>query len=112
MTTTIPASHAASIFRIDRFAVPAEALPAFMERLRFTQQTLDTVPGCKQNLVLKQEGSPGEFNIITVVEWSDAEAITAAKATMHAKYMEEGFDPAAFIQKLGVQADMGVYRNT
>ncbi|SHL57360.1 antibiotic biosynthesis monooxygenase [Rhodanobacter sp. OK091] len=108
---TTPASHAASIFRIDRFVVPAEALPAFMERLRFTQKTLDTVPGCKQNLVLKQDGSPGVFNIITLVEWSDAEAVTAAKATMQAKYTEEGFDPAAFIQKLGVQADMGVYRD-
>ena len=82
-----------------------------MERLRFTQQTLDTVPGCKQNLVLKQEGGPGQFNIITLVEWSDAEAITAAKAAMQAKYTEEGFDPAAFIRKLGVQADMGVYRH-
>ena len=81
-----------------------------MERLRFTQQTLDTVPGCKQNLVLKQEGSLGEFNIITLVEWSDAEAIGAAKVTMQAKYTGEGFDPAAFIQRLGVQADMGVYR--
>lgn len=102
---------AASIFRIDRFVVPAEALPAFMERLRFTQRTLDTLPGCKQNLVLKQEGTPGEFNIITLVEWNDGEAIAAAKATMQAKYAEEGFDPAAFIRKLGVQADMGVYRN-
>jgi len=79
--------------------------------LRFTQQTLDTVPGCKQNLVLKQEGRPGEFNIITLVEWSNAEAIAAAKATMQTKYTEEGFDPAAFIQKLSVQADMGVYLN-
>jgi len=107
-----PANHAASIFRIDRFVVPAGALPAFMERLRFTQQTLDDVPGCRQNLVLQQEDRPGEFNIITLVEWSDAEAIAAAKAAMQAKYAEEGFDPAAFIQKLGVQADMGIYRNT
>lgn len=111
MTTPTPISQAASIFRVDRFVVPAEALPAFMERLRFTQQTLDTVPGCKQNLVLKQEGGPGEFNIITLVEWSDAEAITAAKATMQAKYAEDGFDPVAFMQQLSVQADMGVYRN-
>ncbi len=111
MTTPTPTSHAASIFRIDRFVVPADALPAFMERLRFTQQTLDTMPGCKQNLVLKQEGSPGEYDIITLVEWSDAEAIATAKATMQAKYAEEGFDPAAFMQTLSVRADMGVYRN-
>lgn len=111
MTTLTHAPAAASIFRIDRFVVPAEALAAFMERLRFTQQTLDTVPGCRQNLVLTQEGSPGGCNVITLVEWSNAEAITAAKATMQAKYAEEGFDPAAFMGKLGVQADMGVYRN-
>ncbi len=111
MTTSIPADNDASIFRIDRFVVPAEALPDFMKRLRFTQKTLDALPGCKQNLVLEQEGKAGEFNIITLVEWSDAEAITAAIATMHAKYVDEGFDPAAFMQKLSVRADMGVYRN-
>jgi heme-degrading monooxygenase HmoA len=111
MTSPTPASDGASIFRIDRFVVPTEALPAFMERLRFTQQTLDTLSGCKQNLVLKQEDSPDESRIITLVEWSDTEAITAAKATMLAKYTEEGFDPAAFIRELGVQGDMGVYRS-
>lgn len=111
MADSSPASHASALFRIDRFVVPAEALPDFMERLRFTQQTLDTVPGCRQNLVLKQEDGPGQFNIITLVEWSDAEAVEAAKAVMQARYAEEGFDPAAFIRKLKVQADMGIYRN-
>lgn len=110
MTAPTAAGQGESIFRIDRFVVPAHALPAFMERLRFTQQTLDAQPGCRQNLVLKQEGNPGEFKIITLVEWADAEAIAAAKAAMQAKYREEGFDPAAFIQELRVQADMDVYR--
>lgn len=111
MTAPRATSPAASIFRVDRFVVPAASLPAFMERLRFTQQTLDTLPGCMQNLVLKQEGNPGEFKVITLVEWADAEAFTAAKAAMQAIYREEGFDPPAFMQELRVQADMGAYRS-
>ncbi|SFS02563.1 hypothetical protein SAMN05216570_1632 [Dyella sp. OK004] len=110
MNASSSANHA-SVFRIDRFVVPAEAMPAFMERVRISQQTLDTVPGCKQNLVLNRIDDTGECNVITVVEWSGAEAIAAAKTTIQAAYAKEGFDPAAFMQKLGVRADMGLYSN-
>jgi len=100
-----------SVYRIDRFNVPANALPAFMERLRITQRALDPLPGCRQNLVLAQPDIAGEFNVITVVEWSDEAHMAAAKAAMQARYASERFDPAAFMQSLGVQADLGVYRN-
>lgn len=98
------------IYRIDRFNVPAHALPAFMERVRYTQRALDELPGCRQNLVLAQPDIAGEYNVMTVVEWSDESHLSAAKAVMQKRYAEERFDPAAFMQGLGVKADLGLYR--
>ncbi|MBI3778996.1 MAG: antibiotic biosynthesis monooxygenase [Gammaproteobacteria bacterium] len=105
------ASAAASVFRIDRFVVSANALPAFIERVHRIQRMLGTMPGCQQNLVLTQTGGSGEFNVVTVVEWENAEAMVAAKKLVQKKYAEEGFDPTTFMQKLGVRADMGLYSN-
>lgn len=99
------------IYRIDRFNVPAHALQAFMERVRHTQRTLDELPGCRQNLVLTQPDLAGEFNVMTVVEWSDESHLAAAKTVMQKRYAEERFDPAAFMQGLGIKADLGVYRH-
>lgn len=112
MAALAAAQPTTSLFRLDRFHVPAQAMPAFIERLRHTQQALDTMPGCKQNLVLQQEAGQGEYNVITLVEWSDAEAFAAAKAAMRDMYEEAGFDPGAFMRELNVTADMGVYRSS
>jgi hypothetical protein len=35
----------------------------------------------------------------------------AAKAIVQKKYAKEGFDPASFMQRLGVRVDMGLYSN-
>ena len=103
-----PAS-ATPVFRLDHFAVPTAAMPAFVERLRYTQQALDGMPGCKQNLVLTRIGASGEYDIATLVEWESADAVAAAKAAMQQRYAEEGFDPAAFMRGLGIRADMANY---
>jgi len=108
--STSPSVHfPASVFRIDKFAVPADVLPAFIEQVHQTQETLGALPGCQQNLVLTQTGGPGEFNVVTIVEWVNTQAIVAATAVMQKKYAEEGFDPSAFMQTLGVRADLGLY---
>lgn len=105
------ARNTASLYRIDRFDVPASALEAFMERLRHVQQALDPQPGCLQNLVLAQPGEGGEARVVTIVEWASAEAAAGARAVMQQRYAREGFDPAAFMKQLGVRTDFGAYRN-
>ena len=100
----------ASVFRVDRFVVPQAALPTFMEQVQRVDRMLGSQPGCLQSLVLTQAGEAGEFNVLTLVEWADAQAVAAAKAVMQEKYAQEGFDPSAFMRQLGVRADFGVYR--
>ena len=102
-------SESSSVFRVDKFVVPGHALPIFVEQLQRTRLTLDAIPGCRQNLVLTQLVGPGEYNVMTVVEWASPQAIVAAKDLVKKKYAEEGFDPAVFMLALGVRADMGIY---
>jgi hypothetical protein len=107
-TSTLVAANE-STWRVDKFIVPQQAIPAFMARVHRIDRDLATMPGCRQNLVLTQTGGPGEFNVVTVVEWASAHAMAEAKATMQARYAEEGFQPEAFMREIGVKADLALY---
>lgn len=98
-----------SLFRVDKFAVPAASLSAFLARVHNVDRLLAKQTGCRQNLVPTQSEGPGEFNVVTIVEWASAEAMAQAKATMQAHYASEGFDPPAFMKSLGVRGDLSVY---
>ncbi|SFN19518.1 hypothetical protein [Variovorax sp. OV329] len=97
-----------SVYRIDKFAVPADALPAFLKRLHWIDQAVAALPGCRQNRVMT-ERSGSEFNVATLVEWNSPEALAAARAQISRRYAEEGFDPTDFMKRLGVRADMGLF---
>lgn len=109
-----PSSSAASVFRADKFLVPAPALTDFLKQVERVDAELSTLPGCEQHLVLIQEAHPGEdvLHVLTVVEWASAAHLSAAKTHMQRHYAQqgEGVDPAALLRRLGVQAEMGVYR--
>jgi heme-degrading monooxygenase HmoA len=98
-----------SLFRVDKFAVPTASLSAFLARVHNVDCLVATQPGCRQNLVLTLTEGPGEFNVVTIVEWASAEAMARAKATMQAYYASEGFDPPSFMKSLGVRGDLSVY---
>jgi heme-degrading monooxygenase HmoA len=99
----------AARFRVDKFAVPADALDAFVAQMKHLQHTLRSLPGCENACVLKQVAGPGRFNVLTWVEWKDPASVAHATAVMQKKFADEGFDPKAFTEKLGVQGDLGLY---
>lgn len=106
---TIAQAKNASVFRIDSFAVPAEARKAFLAQVRETQTFLDQQQGCVQNLVLEHQSGAERFNVVTVVEWESETAFAGAKAAMMAKRAKTGFDPGQFLGALGVEANMANY---
>jgi hypothetical protein len=113
MTPAVPSTNPnPSVFRIDKFVVPPAAMSAFMARVFRIQRLLGALPGCKQNLVLTQTGGPGEFNVVTLVEWASAQAMSDAKSSIDAQYAGEGFDPASFMTSLGVRGDLALYTVT
>ena len=107
---TDPIIPATPSFRVDRFVVPRRSLDPFMARLRVTQRLLDERAGCRQNLVLMGADDGDSVGVVTIVEWASTDAMNVARAEMGAHYAREGFDPAAFIRSLGIEADMAAYR--
>ena len=99
----------ASVFRIDKFVVPSQSLPAFVERIRHVQRMLEPLPGCLQKHVLTQTGDSSEFDVVTVVEWATADALESARAVIQEQLAIEGFDLQAFRGGLGVRGDSGLY---
>lgn len=98
-----------SIFRVDKFVVPAAAREEFLSKVRPTHELFDTLEGCRQNLVLEQVAGPGEFNIVTIVEWDNAAAVEKAKSAVQALHARLGIRPREVFARLGVKADMASY---
>lgn len=98
-----------SVYRIDKFAVPVAAREEFLAQIDQTKVFLDTQAGCLQNLVLEVQSGSDRFNFLTVVEWDSAAAFEKAKAAMGAVRRVSGFDPQAFLERLGIEADMANY---
>ncbi len=98
-----------SVYRVDKFVVPAAAREEFMARVAMIKGMLETMPGCRQNLVLEQVSGPGAFNVVTIVEWQDAQAMEKAKAAVAARYKDIDFNPQETMARLGIAADMANY---
>ena len=96
----------ASIYRIDKFAVPAAARAEFLARVNETRAFLEGQIGCRQNLVLEVQSGSARFNVLTLVEWESQAAFEAARDAMIAERETTGFKPQTFLARLGVEADM------
>ncbi|HEX2012916.1 MAG TPA: antibiotic biosynthesis monooxygenase [Roseateles sp.] len=109
----IAARTAGPVFRADKFVVPVDMLDDFMAQIQRVDRIVAALPGCLRHLVLVQLDGQGRnddaVEVMTIVEWSDAQALRAAKEQMQRRYASAGFHPAAFMQALGVKADLGSY---
>lgn len=98
-----------SVFRVDRFVVPAGARDTFLAQVRATRDFLATLDGCLQNVVLEEPVDTGSSRILTIVEWRDAKAFDSAKAAAAERYRATNFKPGDLIARLGVEAELGNY---
>ena len=64
-----------SVFRVDKFVVPAEARDEILSKARMTHELLRQQEGFVQDFLLEQFSGPGEFNIVTMVEWESQAAV-------------------------------------
>lgn len=98
-----------SIFRVDKFVVPAESKDTFLTKLKETHRLLDSAEGCVQNRVLEQVSGPGRFNIVTLVEWRDEAAYEEARTAAQARHEAAGFDPGAMFEAFRISPDIANY---
>jgi heme-degrading monooxygenase HmoA len=110
MTPTEFSTTSGRIYRVDKFVVPNQARGEFLTKVRETHALLNTQPGFIQDLVLEQPAGPGEFNLVTLVEWDSAQAVENARAAVLAMRQRTGFDPQEMFARLGIRADLANYR--
>ena len=98
------------ICKVDKFIVPVAASEAFLKKVRTTHIFLRSMPGFIRDFVLEQVSGPGEFNYVTLVEWSDAAALEAAKAAVQKLHAQIKFNPQEMFDRHGIKADLANYR--
>ncbi|RUX28763.1 antibiotic biosynthesis monooxygenase, partial [Mesorhizobium sp. M4A.F.Ca.ET.050.02.1.1] len=64
-----------SVFRVDKFVVPVEAREEIIGKVRMTHELLRRQEGFVQDFLLEQFSGPGEFNLVTIVEWESQAAV-------------------------------------
>lgn len=98
------------VFKVDKFMVPETAKNEFLEKLHATHRLLEQQPGFVRQFLLEQQGGPGKFNFVTLVEWESQEAIGAAREAVYALQQQMNFDPQEMWTRLGIRADLATYR--
>jgi heme-degrading monooxygenase HmoA len=98
------------VYRIDKFVVPNQAREEFLSNVLKTHQLLKVQPGFIQGLILEQPAAEGEFNILTLVEWSDENAVEKAREVVLAMHKETGFNPQEARARLGIKVEPGSYK--
>ncbi len=99
-----------SIYRVDKFVVPIAAREEFLDRVRRIHAFLKEQPDFLQDFVLEQFSGPGEFNVVTTVEWASQETFENASAVVTARYREMNFNPQETLARLGIKADLANYK--
>ncbi|MCX5578016.1 antibiotic biosynthesis monooxygenase [Kaistia terrae] len=97
------------LYRVDRFIVPANGRDEFLARVHDTHAVLRQQDGFLQDMILEQQSGPGAFNIVTVVEWANAEVVGRVSEAVAKRHAEIGFDRHEMIARLGITADIASY---
>jgi heme-degrading monooxygenase HmoA len=99
-----------SVFRVDKFVVPAEAREEILGKVRATHELLRLQQGFVQDFLLEQFSGPGEFNLVTIVEWESQAAVDKVVPIVKAAHERIAFNPQETIARLGVRADIANYQ--
>ena len=102
--------HNGSVFRVDKFVVPAQARDEILARVFQTHELLRRQDGFVRDYLLEQFSGPGEFNLVTMVEWESQEAVDKVVPIVKAAQERIAFSPQETLQRLGVKADIANYQ--
>ncbi|WP_217576869.1 antibiotic biosynthesis monooxygenase [Mesorhizobium sp. GbtcB19] len=102
--------HTGSVFRVDKFVVPAAARDEIMSKVFMTHELLRQQEGFVQDFLLEQFSGPGEFNLVTMVEWESQAAVDRVVPIVKAAHERMAFSAQETIARLGVKADIANYQ--
>lgn len=110
MSEGVNGGRAERVYRIDRFVLPTSARAEFLERIQRTHGILRTQPGFVRDMVAEQLLERGGVEVVTFAEWDSIQRIAPAKAAVEAVHREAKFDPKEMFERLGISAEIGLYR--
>lgn len=99
------------IFRVNRFAVPAEGREEFMMLVHRTHEVIRTQPGFVDDLILEQHSSAGPFNVLSILQFEGEHVLQPVIAAVAKSDEEAGIDRQALSRRLGVETDIGFYHS-
>ncbi len=83
------------VYRVDKFVVPNGAREELLSRIRDTHGLLRAQPGFLQDFLLEEPAGPGQFNLVTLVEWDGPESVERARAAVTAMHIERALRDTA-----------------
>ena len=99
-----------SIYRVNKFAVPAEARDEFVGLLERTHAVMRQQDGFVRDLILEQKSGPGVFNLVTLIEFAGPNAVERITAAIADDDKAAGIDRREIATRLGVRSDIGNYK--
>lgn len=99
-----------TLCRLNMFVVPKASREVFRYFMEQTHAVVRQQDGFISDRMFEQETGPSEINFVTTMEFAGPDAIARAVAAVAAMDRENGIDRASVVSKLGVRAEMGIFR--
>ena len=100
----------APYYRINKFAVPSQSRDAMLGIIQLTHAALRRQNGFVRDLILERQSGPGEFNIITLIEFTGTDVVPRISAVLDALETQTGINRRERAEQLGVHSHMAGYR--
>lgn len=100
------------IVLIDKFIVPEESKPRFLEEVHKSATFLRTLPGFVEGFVYEKTDGGSCHNVVTIAVWQDEEAFQKAKKSTAEEFKKIGFNPPEIMKNLKVEMKRAVYHRS
>ena len=107
--TVLRKPHTDRIQFIDTFIIPPTAREEFMTRVAINRGFIKGLPGFMEDHAYERRDEQGNIHYVTIATWESEAALKNAREAVQAEYKRQGFDPAAFMNRLQITMNRGVY---
>lgn len=99
------------IYKIDKYNVPKAARDEFVSRATGVRKVLQKQDGFVRDFYLEQMSGSEAYDIVTIAEWENREAIEKAGDAVVRHFKETNFNPQEMYKQLEIETDKGIYKN-
>lgn len=94
---------------IDKFYVPREAKPEFVDRMMSNRRFIKDLPGFIADNVYEHTDEQGNFIYVTVAIWQNSAALNKAKEAVQQEYKRINFNPPEMLNRLHIRMERKIY---